>query len=350
MHVRSRPSTVSRDCAKRPFQTSEKQTLDVGLSHERIEVCYRLLLGASTFFPDSLEEPVAEDAVRLSRSMTIWDTYIERYEIGDAGLGSKITDPDINPDGGAGRLVNHHRAPTHRWRLLSAIIGDAARAFRRLAPMAVAEASAHALVAHYASDQVTAAASQAYMHPLPRIRLPCFAGFRNTDGCASTGLCYHRWGRACRYRHPRRRALMRVCVLRGGNRHRALTRVCALRYISVASGNRRQQGGSCLGFHRLRLHRHRHSRRRCGCVVLTGTDRLRGDFHHVRNRRVDAVRGIGTRDQDRRDGTQAPDQNRCDGSQAPARSQRAGGKQRLRHGCRDAYVAWCCPRRRRVSG
>src|SRR6266481_1204795 len=56
------------------------------------------------------------------------------------------------------------------WRSLSAIIGDAARAFQRLAPMAFAEASAHALVAHDASDQVTAAARQAYMDRLPRIR------------------------------------------------------------------------------------------------------------------------------------------------------------------------------------
>ena len=38
------------------------------------------------------------------------------------------------------------------WRSLSVIIGDAARAFRRLAPMAFAEASAHALVAHDAID------------------------------------------------------------------------------------------------------------------------------------------------------------------------------------------------------
>ena len=77
------------------------------------------------------------------------------------------------------------------------IIGDAARAFRRLAPMAFAEASAHALVAHDASEQVTAAARQAYMHRLPRIRTACFAGFRirRTDGCGGKGLCY-RWGRA----------------------------------------------------------------------------------------------------------------------------------------------------------
>ncbi len=240
------------------------------------------------------------------------------------------------------------------WRSLSVIIGDAARAFRRLAPMTFAEASAHALVAQYASDQVTAAARQAYMHRLPRIWPPCFAGFRNTDGCCGTGLCY-RWGRAHRCRHLRHRALMHVCALRGGNRHRALmhvcalrggtrqralTRACALRCLGGGSGNGRLEGGSWLGFHRLRLHRHKHSRRRCGCVVLTGIDRLRGDSHRVGRRRTDAVRGIGTRDQDRRDG-----------SQAPARGRHLGGERRLRHGCRDAHVAWCCPRRRsNVSG
>jgi hypothetical protein len=82
--------------------------------------------------------------------------------------------------------------PMRSWRSLSAIIDDEARAFRRLAPMAFAEASAHALVAQDASDQVTAAERQAYMHRLPRIRLPCFAGFRNrrTDGCGCTALCY----------------------------------------------------------------------------------------------------------------------------------------------------------------
>ena len=77
------------------------------------------------------------------------------------------------------------------------IIGDAAPAFRRIAPMAFAEASAHALVAHDAIDQVTAAAGQAYTHHLPRIRPPCFAGFRKqrTDVCGGNGSCY-RWGRA----------------------------------------------------------------------------------------------------------------------------------------------------------
>ena len=224
------------------------------------------------------------------------------------------------------------------WRSLSAIIDDAARAFRRLAPMAFAEASAHALVAHDASDQVTAAARQAYMHRLPRIRPPCFAGFRDGRRVRRQGSVLP-VGSRLPVPAPRHRALTRACALRGGNRHRALTRACALRCLGVGSGNGRLEGGSCLGFHRLRLHRHRHSRRRCGCVVLTGTDRLRGDSHRVGRRRIDAVRGIGTRDQHRRDG-----------SQAPVGSQRPGGEQRLRRGCRDAHVAWCCPRRRRVSG
>src|SRR4030095_3114754 len=80
------------------------------------------------------------------------------------------------------------------WRSLSVIIGDAARAFRRLAPMAFAEASAHTLVAHDASDQVTAAARQAYMHRLPRIRPACFADFRirRTRGRGGEGPRY-RW-------------------------------------------------------------------------------------------------------------------------------------------------------------
>ena len=139
--------------------------------------------------------------------------------------------------------------------------------------------------------------------------------------------------------------MTRACALRGWNRHWALTRACALRCLGVGSGNGRLEGGSCLGFHRLRLHRHRHSRRRCGCVVLTGTDRLRGDSHRVGLRRVDAVRGIGTRDQDR-DGSQ---KDPVGPEQAPPRSQRRAGERRLRHGYRDTRVAWCCPRRRRVT-
>ena len=152
------------------------------------------------------------------------------------------------------------------------LIGDAIRAFRRLAPKAFAEVSTHALVTHDASDQVTAAAREAYMHHLPPIRPQCFAGFRNsrTDACGGKAVC-HRWGRAYPCLPLEHRALMRTCTLRGGNRHRALTRACALRCLGVGSGNGRLERGSYLGFHRLRLDRHRHSRRCCGCVVLTGT-------------------------------------------------------------------------------
>src|SRR5439155_26718788 len=114
------------------------------------------------------------------------------------------------------------------WRSLSAIIDDAARAFLRPAPMTFAEASAHALVAHYASDQVTAAARQAYMHRLPRMRLQCFARFRNrrTDACGCRALCY-RWGRA----YP--------CLQL---RHRALSRPCALPCLGAGSVNGRLGG------------------------------------------------------------------------------------------------------------
>ena len=94
------------------------------------------------------------------------------------------------------------------------IIGDADRAFRRHAPMAFAEASAHALVAHDASDQVTAAARQAYTHRLPRIRPDSFAGFpiRRTDRSGGKGPCYP-WGRAYRWLQLRHRALSRAYVL-----------------------------------------------------------------------------------------------------------------------------------------
>jgi len=234
------------------------------------------------------------------------------------------------------------------WRSRSVLIGDAARAFRRIAPMAFAEVSTHALVTHHASDQVTAAARQAYMHQPPPIRPLCFAGLLNprTDACGGKAVC-HRWGRAYRCVPLGHRALMRACTLCGGNRHRALTHACALRCLGVGSGNGCLESGSSLGFHRRRLHRHRHSRRRCGCVVLKGTDGLRGDSHRVGRRHIDAVRVIGTNDEDRCDGSH---KELAGPEQAPARSQRRGGEQRLRHGCRDGYVAWCCPRRRRVSG
>ena len=95
---------------------------------------------------------------------------------------------------------------------------------------------------------------------------------------------------ACRRTH--------ACVLRGGNRHRALPRACASsvpRGLVVATGAWRAAVVS--GFHTASTPpRQRHSRRRCGCVALTGTDRSRGDSHRVGRRRIDAVRGIDTSD------------------------------------------------------
>jgi hypothetical protein len=143
------------------------------------------------------------------------------------------------------------------------------------------------------------------------------------------------------------RGSMRACALRGGSRHRAFTRACALRCLGAGSGNGRLEGGSSLRFHSFRLHRHRDSRRRCGCVVLTGGDRSRGDTQCVGRRRIDAVGSIGTRDQDRRDGRQ---KELAGPEQSPPRSQRGGDEQRLRHVCRARYVIWCGRRRRRVSG
>jgi hypothetical protein len=88
--------------------------------------------------------------------------------------------------------------PIDSMKSLSVLIGDAARAFGRLPPVALAEVSTHAMLAHDASDQVTTAARQAYMHHPPRMRRQCFAGFRNPriDACRGKALC-HRSGRAC---------------------------------------------------------------------------------------------------------------------------------------------------------
>ena len=67
------------------------------------------------------------------------------------------------------------------------VILDAARAFRRLAPMALAELATHAQLAHNASYQVTVAAREAYMQQLPWLRLlQCSAGFRNPRADAGT--------------------------------------------------------------------------------------------------------------------------------------------------------------------
>ena len=83
--------------------------------------------------------------------------------------------------------------------LLSVLIGDAADAFGRFAPTALAEVSTQAKLAPDASEQVTAATRQAYMHHLPRMRPQCFAGFRNprTVACGGKAVC-HRWPRAYR--------------------------------------------------------------------------------------------------------------------------------------------------------
>src|SRR5260370_36691334 len=44
------------------------------------------LLGASTLLSHSLEEGIAEDAVRLSRSAQVSNTCINGFGLGDAGL------------------------------------------------------------------------------------------------------------------------------------------------------------------------------------------------------------------------------------------------------------------------
>ena len=54
---------------------------------------------------------------------------------------------------------------------LSVVIVDAAHAFRRFAPMALADLWTHAQLAHNASYQVTIATREAYMHQLPWMRV-----------------------------------------------------------------------------------------------------------------------------------------------------------------------------------
>ena len=222
--------------------------------------------------------------------------------------------------------------------------------------MAFAEVSAHALVAHDASYQVTAAARQACVHRLPRIRTACLAGFpvRCTDGCGG-----------CRGLLLRHRALTRACVLCDGDtrrgltrtgalrgrgtgrrltrtgalcgRNRGSTRACAVQGLGAGRRKRRFQGGSCLGFHRPGLHGRRHGICSGGCGVLAGIDRLRGDSHRIWCGPIDAVRGIRARDHDRREDSQAPADSR-------------GGQQRFRRGCRGTCVAWCWPRKCGVGG
>ena len=116
------------------------------------------------------------------------------------------------------------------------VIVDAACAYRRLAPMTLAELSTHAQLTHNAIYQVTIAAREACMHQLPWMRLQCSAGFRNSRADAGTREAgFHRWDRA--HRRPS-----------GGRR--ALTHTCALRCLEVGSGNGRLKGVSSLGFHR----------------------------------------------------------------------------------------------------
>ena len=119
----------------------------------------------------------------------------------------------------------------------SMVILDAARAFRRLAPMALAELPTHAQLAHNARYQVTVAAREAYMQQLPWLRLLlCSAGFRNPRADAGTRKAsFHRSGRA--HRCP-------------SGSCRALTRSYVFRCLQVGSGNRRMKGGNSLGFHR----------------------------------------------------------------------------------------------------
>ena len=96
-----------------------------------------------------------------------------------------------------------------------------------------------------------------------------------TRACTLCGGDGHRWStRACPLcGGDGHRGFTRACALCGGNGHRGLTRTRALRYHGVGRGDWRIEDDSCLGFHRLRLHRHGQSGRRCGCVLLTGTDR-----------------------------------------------------------------------------
>ena len=135
------------------------------------------------------------------------------------------------------------------------IIGDAAPAFRRLAPMPSqkrrrtrwshrCERSGH----RRSCAKLTCIAS----HGSGRRALRVSATYRRLR---RQGLC-HRWGRGYRYRLAARgaRTLMRACALRGGNRHRASTRGCALRCLGLVLGIGAWRA-AVLGFHGLQLHR-----------------------------------------------------------------------------------------------
>jgi len=193
------------------------------------------------------------------------------------------------------------------------VIDDAARAFRRLAPMAGAELSTHPQLAHNARDQITIAAREAYMHRLPRMRLRCCAKFRNSSIDAFTSKAvFHRCGGGYGCPNGRHRTLKGACALRrrgvgrgngpaegrnylGFHRLRLHGHTRSVRHRGVDSGNGRAEGRNSLRFHRLRLPGPRRSGRRCGCILL-GVNRLRGDYRRVRCRWTGAVRGIDTHD------------------------------------------------------
>jgi hypothetical protein len=208
------------------------------------------------------------------------------------------------------------------------LIGDAARALWRRAPMALAEVTTHALGARDASNQVTAAARKVYMHHL-RFRPKCFAPFCSARGesCNRNAVSRGWWGRCPSVEW---RTLTCACPFRGRNRNETLTR-CALGYYECRSGNRHLNGRSSLGFDDLRLLRHTHGNR-CGrFVMLSGTDRLGSDSRRVGRYLRDTVHGIGNCDHGRANGSQ---QELAGTEQARTRTPRRVGAQRLRHACR----------------
>lgn len=256
------------------------------------------------------------------------------------------------------------------------LIGNAARTFLRLTPAAFAEASTHPLAAYDASDEVAAAARQAYVHRLPLIGPRCMVGSHNPSagtrgrkavghGRRRTGRCsplsHRALVRACPLRrgarHPAlmrgcalhradgRRALTLACRLGRGNRRRAWTNGCPLRHLRAGTGNGYLEVGRCLRFHRRCLHGDRHCGRRCGRRsggdVLRSDDGFRGDLRRVRRRHIHPVSLVRGDDEDRRDGSH---EEAHGPGRAPPRSRRRGGERRLRDRCRDGCLAWCCRR------
>jgi len=69
------------------------------------------LLGASTLLSHSLEEGIAEDAVRLSRSAQVSNTCIKRFGIGDAGLNRGFANAfDHRDEGFSGEAFDEGRS------------------------------------------------------------------------------------------------------------------------------------------------------------------------------------------------------------------------------------------------